>query len=156
MRCTTAESKAGAIYGITHQSHRLFRYEPGADKLEMLGGNWLAGSYTAVCVLSPDERFVYYLPGAHGGAFKDGTPVVQYEVATGRRKCLAFLAPAIESQCGYVPAGTYGIKLSADGGTLFANLNGHPADRFRPASMKPNGFGLCAFVALEIPASERV
>jgi glycerophosphoryl diester phosphodiesterase len=42
-----------------------------------------------VVELSPDGRYPYYLPGAHGGAFRTGTEVVQYEVATGRRKVLA-------------------------------------------------------------------
>lgn len=155
MRCSTVESKTGFIYGITHQTNELFRYHVGRDELQMLGMNWLTGLYTAVCVLSPDERFVYYLPGAHGQAFKDGTPVVQYDVATGRRKVLAFLANVFEHDCGYVPGGTYGIKLSADGQTLFANLNGHAPDSVRPAFMKTKGFGLCAFAAIHIPASER-
>lgn len=155
MRCSTAETKQGEIYGITHKTNQLFRYRPADDKLELLGPNWLAGSYTAVCVLSPDERFVYYLPGAHGGAFKDGTPVVQYEIATGQRKVLAFLAAACEKELDYVPAGTYGIKISADGSTLYVNFNGHPADPLRPEKMKPIGFGLTAFGAIQIPATER-
>lgn len=154
MRCSTVESKSGFVYGITHQTNQLFRYHAGRDELEMLGPNWLTGMYTAVCVLSPDERFVYYLPGAHGQAFKEGTPVIQYEIAAGRQKVLAFLADAFEAECGYVPGGTYGIKLSADGRTLFANLNGHAPDGVRPASMKTKGFGLCAFAAIEIPAAE--
>ncbi len=155
MRCSTAESRAGVIFGITHKTHQLFRYESGADELVLLGPNWLAGSYTAVCVLSPDERFVYYLPGAHGSAFRDGTPVIQYDIAAGRRKVVAFLAEGIERECGYVPGGTYGIKLSPDGGTLYVNFNGHAAEAVRPPHMKPNGFGLCAFAAIHIPASER-
>ena len=106
-------------------------------------------------VLSPDERFLYYVPGAHGRAFRYGTPVVQYEIATGRRKVLAFLAEAFEQEYGYVPAGTYGVKLSADGSTLYVNFNGHAADSIRPAHMRPNGFGLCAFAAIHIPESER-
>lgn len=155
MRCSTRESRDGFLYGITHKTNQLFRYSASSDQLTPLGPNWLAGSYTAVCDLSPDERFVYYLPGSHGGAFRDGTPVVQYEIATGRRKVLAFLAETLDRQCGYVPAGTYGIKISRDGGTLYVNFNGHAADRLRPATMKPNGFGLVAFAAIQIPASER-
>jgi sugar lactone lactonase YvrE len=155
MRCSTAETKQGEIYGITHKTTLLFRYRPASDELTLLGPSWLSGSYTAVCVLSPDERFVYYLPGAHGGAFKDGTPVVQYEIATGQRKVLAFLAAACEKELNYVPAGTYGIKISADGGTLYVNFNGHPADAIRPANIKPIGFGLTAFAAIQIPPSER-
>jgi hypothetical protein len=155
MRCATRESKDGAIYGVTHKTNQLFRYRPAEDELTLLGPSWLAGSYTTVCELSSDERFLYYLPGAHGGAFRDGTPVIQYDIAAGRQKVLAFLAPAIEEAYGYVPAGTYGAKISADGGTLYVNFNGHAADAIRPAHMKPIGFGLCAFAAIQIPASER-
>jgi Zn-dependent M28 family amino/carboxypeptidase len=155
MRSSTRESKDGWVYGTAHGSGQLFRYSPSRDKLEMLGPAWLAGDYVTVVELSPDERYLYYLPGAHGGAIKTGTPVVQYEVATGRRKVLAFLAAAFEEEYDYVPAGTYGMKVSADGGTLYVNFNGHAGGRTRPAHMKPNGFGLCAFAAVHVPASER-
>ncbi len=155
MRASTRESKDGWIYGITHQTNELFRYQPANDKLEMLGFGWLSGSYTAVTDLSPDDRYVYYLPGAHGGAFKDGTPVVQYEIATGKRKVLAFLAPAFEKEYDYVPAGTYGMKISGDGSTLYVNFNGHAGEKTRPKAMKPIGFGLCGFAAIHIPESER-
>jgi hypothetical protein len=47
------------------------------------------------------------------------------------------------------------VKLSADGGVLVVNFNGHAADAIRPQHMKPNGFGLTAFAAIHIPASER-
>jgi hypothetical protein len=121
----------------------------------MLGPDWLVGEYTTVCVLSPDERFLYYLPGAHGGAYRIGTPVVQYDIAKKQRKVLAFLSEAFETRYDYVPAGTYGVKLSADGSTLYVNLNGHAADSIRPKTMKTKGFGLTAFAAIHIPASER-
>ena len=155
MRSSTRESRDGWIYGTTHRSGQLFRYSPSRDQLEMLGPAWLSGDYVTVVELSPDEKYLYFLPGAHGGAFKSGTPVIQYEIATGRRKVLAFLAGAFEGAYDYVPAGTYGMKVSADGGTLYVNFNGHAGDRLRPAHMKPNGFGLCAFAAIHIPESER-
>jgi hypothetical protein len=155
MRTSTRESKDGWIYGITHQTNEFFKYRPADDKLELLGPAWLSGSYTAACELSPDERLFYFLPGAHGGAFKDGTPVVQYEIATGKRKVLAFLASAFEKEYDYVPAGTYGMKVSADGATLYVNFNGHAGEKSRPKQMKPNGFGLCGFAAIHIPKTER-
>lgn len=155
MRSSTLESKDGAIYGTTHGTGQLFRYRPSKDDLTLLGPNWLRGEYVTVSMLSPDERFVYYLPGAHGGAFRYGTPVIQYEIANGRRKVIAFLAAAIEQAQGYVPAGTYGAKLSADGATLYVNFNGHAADRLRPKKMRADGFGLCAFAAIHIPRTER-
>jgi hypothetical protein len=155
MRSSTRQAKDGWSYGTTHKTGELFRYHSAEDRLELLGPAWLSGTYVTVAELSPDERFVYYLPGAHGGAFKDGTPVVQYEVATGKRKVLGFLVAAFEKEYDYVPAGTYGMKVSVDGGTLYVNFNGHAGDRTRPAKMRPNGFGLCGFAAIHIPESER-
>lgn len=155
IRSSTPESKAGHIYGTTQGSGQLFRYTPAKDDLTMLGPSWMKGDYVTVCVLSPDEKFVYYLPGAHGKATQTGTPVIQYEIATGKRKVLAFLAKGFEQEIDYVPAGTYGVKLSGDGSTLYVNFNGHPGDRTRPKTMKPIGFGLCGFAAIHIPESER-
>jgi len=155
MRSSTLESRDGAIFGTTHQAGQLFRYRPARDELDILGPAWLRGDYVTVCVLSPDERFVYYLPGAHGQATRSGTPVIQYEIASGRRKVIVFLARAFEEAHDYVPAGTYGVKISADGGTLYVNFNGHAADRIRPRAMRPNGFGLTGFAAIHIPRMER-
>lgn len=155
MRCATRESRDGYVYGVSHKTNQLFRYSPAKDELKLLGPSWLAGEYTADCELSPDEKFIYYLPGAHGRAWQSGTPVIQYEIATGRRKVLAFLAPAFEKEHEYLPAGTYGIKLSDEGDTLYVNFNGHPADNVRPAKMKPIGFGLTSFAAIHIPQAER-
>lgn len=155
MRSSTRQAKDGSIYGTTHGSGQLFRYRPGPDQLTMLGPAWLRGDYVTVAELSPDERFVYYLPGAHGGAFRTGTPVLQYDLARGRLKVLAFLAAECERALSYVPAGTYGMKISADGGTLYVNFNGHAVDRLRPKHLRADGFGLCGFAAIHIPASER-
>jgi sugar lactone lactonase YvrE len=154
MRASTAESKDGWIYGCTHTPGHLFRYSPTKDVLEMLGPDFLHGEYTTVCVLSPDERFVYYMPGAHGRAYRFGTPLVQYEIATGIRKVIAFLAEPLESACGYVPGGTYGVKISADGSTIYANLNGHPAAS-SAIKTKDLGFGLTSFAVIHIPPTER-
>ena len=155
MRASTRETKDGWIYGTTHSTNQLFRYRPTDDKLELLGPVWLSGSYTAVIELSPDEKYLYYLPGSHGGAFKDGTPVIQYDIAAGKQKVLAFLAPAFDKEHDYVPAGTYGLKISPDGGSLYVNFNGHPGDKNRPKNMKPIGFGLTSFAQIDIPKSER-
>jgi hypothetical protein len=155
MRASTRQSSRGDIFGATYKTNQLFRYRPDEKKVEMLGPTWGTGEYTTVMVLATDERFVYYLPGAHGKAWQYGTPVVQYEIATGTRKVLAFLAPALEEKIKYVPGGTYGVKLSKDGATLYVNFNGHAADEIRPANMRPIGFGLCSFAAIHIPASER-
>lgn len=155
MRSSTHESRDGVLFGTTQTAGQLFRYRPAKDDLSILGPAWLRADYVTVSILSPDERFVYYLPGAHGQATRSGTPVIQYDIAADRRKVIAFLAAPIEAAHGYVPAGTYGAKLNRDGSTLYVNFNGHPIDKLRPKHLRPNGFGLCSFAAIHIPAGER-
>jgi hypothetical protein len=156
MRSATSEGPDGFIYGTTSGAGRLFRYSPANDTLELLGPDFLTGNYTTVMVRSPDEKYLYYLPGAHGGATKIGTPVVQYEIATGKRKVIAFLRDALQEKARYTPGGSYGVKLSADGSTLYANLNGHATDpAVRHPKMRENSFGLTGFVAIHIPEEER-
>lgn len=159
MRSSTAESADGWIYGTTFGgkgvAQSLFRFAPATEQLEMLGPNFLNGDYTTVSVLSTDGRYVYFLPGAHGSSLKIGTPVVQYDVKTRTRKVLAFLQEPVRKRTGYVPCGSYGVKLSADNATLFVNFNGHGDEGVRLPPMKATGFGLTAFAAIHIPASER-
>ena len=133
---------------------QIFRYMPAKDELKLLGPAWQTGGYVTVTELSPDERFAYYLPGAHGQAFRQGTPVIQYEIASGKRKVIAFLANAFIREHDYAPAGTYGVKISADGGTLFVNFNGHPTKN-APKHLRTDGFGLTSFAAIHVPKSER-
>ncbi len=148
MRSSTRESIDGHIYGVA--GGKLFRFTPATRELRQLGSEFLTGNYTTVCVLSPDERFLYYMPGAHGGAKDIGTPAVQYEIKTGQRKVIAFVREPFEKKYAYVPAGSYGVKMSADGSTLYVNFNGSQA----PPRQQP-GFGLTSFAAIHIPKSER-
>jgi hypothetical protein len=154
IRSSTRESKAGCIYGTT-MGHQLFRYRPASDELTILGSNFLEkGEYITVCDLSPDEKYVYYLPGGHGSASHWGTPVVQYDIASGRQKALAFLFAPMVKVFNYAPGGTYGVKISGDGATLYIGFNGSPAGDSKPKGMA-GGFGLTSFAAVHIPASER-
>ncbi len=154
MRSSTRESRDGHLFGTAHQVGNLWRYHVARDTMTTLGPAWLTGDYITVTELSPDERFLYYLPGAHGQASRSGTPVIQYDIAKGQRKVIAFLARAFEQAHDYVPGGTYGVKISADGSTLYVNFNGHPAKNL-PKHLRANGFGLCAFAAIQIPRAER-
>jgi len=155
LRSSTHESKAGYIYGTT-MAGELFRYLPVRDELSILGSNFLVkGEYITVCDLSPDEKYVYYLPGAHGSAGFSGTPVIQYNVATGIQKVLAFLSEPMTKAFNYAPGGTYGVKISKDGSRLYVGLNGSPPDALRPKGLG-RGFGLTSFAVIYIPAKERM
>lgn len=158
MRCSTDQSKRGDIYGVTvpdgmkTKDFNLFRYSPKADKLELLGKEFTIGHYTTVCVLSPDEKYVYYIPGA------PGFPVVQYNIAKNQRKVIGFLGDEIENRTKHVLGSVFGLKMSADGSTLFAHTNGlsYPGDK--PATEAERGkvgWTTVSFVAIHIPKSER-
>ncbi len=151
VRCASEETSDGYIYGVTHGTAQLFRYSVPRDELRFLGPVFLTGGYTTVIELSPDERYLYYLPGAHGRAQQVGTPVVRYERATGKRVVVAFLADYCQHTFGYVPGGTYGMKLSADGRTIYVNFNGHAVEELRPKHLKTDGFGLTSFAAIHLP-----
>ena len=152
MRSSTRESTDGHIYGNSMDTNQLFRFTPATHEFKQLGHEFLSGNYTTVCVLSPDERFLYYMPGAHGGARDIGTPVLQYEIATGQRKVIAFMREAFEKLHSYVPSGSYGVKMSADGSTLYVNFNGSHV----PVPQRHQlAFGLTSFAAIHIPESER-
>lgn len=153
-RSSTHETKDGFIYGTTMDGE-LFKYSPSKDELTLLGSNFLdKGEYITVSVLSPDEKYLYYLPGAHGSAGFSGTPVIQYNIAEGRQKAIAFLSEPMVKAFNYAPGGTYGVKISHDGSALYIGLNGSLAGEAKPKEHE-NGFGLTSFAVVHIPAEER-
>jgi hypothetical protein len=154
IRSSTRETKDGYVYGTT-MAGELFKYAPAKDELTLLGSNFLSkGEYITVCDLSPDEKYIYYLPGAHGSAGFSGTPVIQYDIAKGQQKVIAFLSDPMTKAFNYNPGGTYGVKVSNDGSKLYVGLNGSPPDALRPKGLG-KGFGLTSFAVINIPASER-
>ncbi len=153
-RSSTIESKEGYIYGST-MGGEIFRYSPSKDEVKILGSNFLVdGEYITVCDLSPDEKYVYYLPGAHGSAGFSGTPVIQYDINKGEQKAIAFLHEPMNKAWNYAPGGTYGMKISKDGTKLYIGLNGAPSESLRPKGLH-QGFGLTSFAIIHIPSQER-
>ncbi|MEO6053785.1 MAG: hypothetical protein ABIP97_07235 [Chthoniobacterales bacterium] len=154
MRSSTPETANGYIYGTTTSGGQLFRYSPSKNEVTILGKNFAEGDYTPVTILSPDEKFLYFVPGGHGPGIDVDTPLVQYNIATGERKVIAFLKTSIAKATNYAPSGTFGAKISADGSTIFINSNGSLEEEANPPKSSP-GFGLTGIEAVHIPASER-
>jgi hypothetical protein len=149
LRAASHATSAGLIYGITHAG-RLFEFNPAKQSIKDLGPNFLSGEYTAVLLLSPDEKFLYYAPGSHGSSVKVGTPLIQYDIAKGSRKVIAFLGPGLRKN-GYCIAGNYNLQIDSKGANIYAVFNGA---RIATGKNQPT-FGLPAFVKITIPASER-
>jgi hypothetical protein len=140
-------AKDGTCYGMT-AAGRLFAFDPKTENVKDLGPNILGGDYTAVMAISPDDKYLYYAPGAHGSGKKHGAAVVQYEIATGRRKAIAFLQQPLLDQLKWQIGGTYNLQLDSKGETLYCTFNGsQPGAR--------SAFGVPAAVMVHIPPSER-
>jgi hypothetical protein len=151
LRSSSRADRNGIIYGMTHAG-QLFAFDPKAETITDLGPNFRDGYYCAHCVLSPDDKYLYYAPGSHGSGVSAGVPVVQYDIAAKRRKVLAFLGPVMRERIAYNIGGTFNLTITADGGTLLATFNGGPYD---PAARKELAFGRPSIVMIEIPKSER-
>ena len=55
----------------------LYKFYPDEDRVEDLGLCWSGKyRYTTSLAMSPDEKYVYYFPAAHGKAYLEGAPLV--------------------------------------------------------------------------------
>ena len=123
----------------------------------MLMGETAVGNETYIATLDRDpqtERYLYYVPGAHGGGWRDNAPLIQYDVRTRTRKVIAFLFPACFDRTGYITMGTYGLAVSKDGARVFITWNGHQGTD-RESIGRRTRFNTCALTVVHIPESER-
>ncbi|RYZ51090.1 MAG: hypothetical protein EOP49_12500 [Sphingobacteriales bacterium] len=151
VRACTEETKNGIVYGFTQDNTNLWAFDTRKEKLSTIGPAMVGiHSYVTSVDLDPvTERYLYYVPGAHGGADVDGTPVVQYDLKTKTRKVIAFLSEFYREKYQYTPDGTFSTAISADGSMLYVTWNG-----FRVSPAK--GWNTTAIMAISIPKSERL
>lgn len=91
LRSATQETPQGIVYTVDHDN--LWAFDVKTEKVTPLGP-CVAGEKTYTTSIDADPktgRYLYYVAGAHGGADKDGSPLVQYDVKTRTRKVIAFL-----------------------------------------------------------------
>lgn len=152
LRAATAETPDGLVYTIDRD--RLWSFDVKSETAKALGSTAVATQdYTTSLDADPTGRYLYYIPGAHGGAERDGTPIVQYDTRTHTRKILCFLHPTVEKHTGYIPIGSFGYAVSEDGGRLFVTWNGAHEVRDRSGRVP---FRSVAMTVVEIPESERL
>lgn len=151
LRAASGETPQGIIYTV--DGDELWAFDVKTEKAESLGSSVVATKdYITSLDADPTGRYLYYIPGAHGGAEDDGTPIVQYDVRSRSKKVICFLHPTLGKATGYIPIGSFSSALSADGGTLFVTWNGaHEV----PEKSKRVPFQSVAMTAIEIPESER-
>lgn len=149
VRSATRETPQGIVYGTSETRADLWAFNVRTGELKQLG-NAAVGKqeYIASIEADPSGRYLYYVPGAHGGAVGDGTPVVQFDLKTGKRKVLAFLHDLIWDKYSYALDGSFGSALDERGERLFISWDGYRRGH-------PRGTESAAITVLHIPAEER-
>ena len=152
VRAATEETADGLVYTVSTGQRSgdasLWRFNTRTETAEEIGGI-AVGSQAYVASLDVDStgRYLYYVPGAHGGGPNDGSPLVQYDVKTGTKKVIAFLYPYYQDKYGFTPKGTYSTAISADGDKVFITWN---------ISRGTRAWDCCGLAVVHVPASERL
>ena len=155
MRAQTRQRGPDGLFWCSTSSGQLFTFDPAKEEIVDKGVNWPGFQrYTCSMDRSPGGRYVYYLPGAHGRGYLDGSPVIQLDTKTGVRKVLAFMFPYYLEKYGYTHGGTFSIKLDDKGERLFILWNGAFVEHVE--GKNSDTFGQCSVTVVNIPASERV
>lgn len=155
LRAATQESRTGKVYTVDGDA--LWEFDTRSEQVRALGPTKV-GSQTYIASIDLDpktERYLYYVPGAHGGGERDGSPLIQYDLKTRTRKIIAFLRDPIHRKFGYIPQGTYGTAVSPEGDRVYITWNGN-----RGTAVGAQGgrirFNTCALTVVHVPAAERI
>ena len=150
LRAATQETPQGFVYTVSKDAEAtLWSFNTKTEQIKQLGSAAVGKqTYIATLDVDPTGRYLYYVPGAHGGGAGEGTPVVQFDVKTGKKKVIAFMHPFYQARYGYVPDGTFGSAVAPSGDKLYITWNG-----IRNGTLK--GWDACALTVIHIPESER-
>jgi sugar lactone lactonase YvrE len=125
LRAATPPAPDGTVYLATEEPEVLLALEPDGTLREL---GELRG-YTASLALSPEGDRLWYVPGAHGDAPEQGTPLVEVDTATGDERVVVELDPLAREALDLTLGGTYNIAVAPDGTTLHIGFNAAPAGR---------------------------
>lgn len=151
LRACTIETPEGFVYTV--DGDHLWEFNTRTETARHLGPTAVGTQdYIATIDIDPATwRYLYYIPGAHGGSHKDGSPLVQYDLHTQARKVLAFLHPAVYESTGYTCMGTYGLAVSPSGERVYVTWNGNQGGVQRGQLR----FNTCALTVIHVPEVER-
>lgn len=152
VRAATRETPQGIVYTVSQGQGEaaettVFAFDTKTEKIEKLGPAAVGSQqYVAAVSADPTGRYLYYVPGAHGGSERDGSAVVQFDTKTRSRKVIAFLHPFYQEKYGLVPKGTYGLAVDPNGERLYITWN---------VSRGSRAWDCCGVTTVHIPESER-
>ena len=138
------------VYGTSHRSADIWGFDVRSETFAPIGpGAVGTQGYVTAMHVDPSGRYLYYIPGAHGGSSKDGTPVVQYDLKFKKRKVLAFLYAYYLKKLKYNLEGTFCSVLGPKGEKLYVSWDGWREGHSRRSAESS------ALTVIHIPASER-
>jgi hypothetical protein len=151
LRAATQETPQGFVYTVSQGRKgvdaTLYAFNTKTEEVQRLGSAAVGTqSYIASLDADPTGRYLYYIPGAHGGSDTDGSPVVQFDVKTKQTKVIAFLHPFYKDKVGCALKGTYSSAIDATGKTLTITWNANRGSR---------AWDTCALTVVHIPEAER-
>ena len=128
IRAASDETKDGFVYTVSEgkagKAPEIYAFNTKTEQAESLGPASVGSQgYIASLDVDPTGRYLYYVPGAHGGSDKDGGAVVQFDVKTRTRKVLAFLSPLFAQKYGNTLKGTYSTAIDPAGDKLYITWN---------------------------------
>ncbi|HUG92633.1 MAG TPA: hypothetical protein VML55_17465 [Planctomycetaceae bacterium] len=151
VRSATQETPDGFVYTVSlgqrSADANVWSFNTRTEEIRKIG-TAAVGTQAYVASIDVDTRgrYLYYVPGAHGGSERDGSPVVQFDVKTGRKKVIAFLEPFYTGTYGLTLKGTYSTAVDPAGDKLYITWN---------VSRGSRAWDCCGLTVVHLPASER-
>ncbi len=151
LRSATQETPQGIVYTISSGQGKgdavLWSFDTKTEKPQLIGPASVGSqAYVASLDADPTGRYLYYVPGAHGGSEQDHAAVVQYDVQKRTKKVIACLGPYYQEKLGCTLKGTYSTAVDPKGDKLYITWN---------ASRSSKVWDCCALTVIHIPESER-
>ncbi len=151
LRAATQETPQGIVYTVSKGARGgdadLYAFNTKTEKVEKLGSAAVgSASYITSLDADPTGRYLYYIPGAHGGSERDGSAVVQFDTKTKQKKVIAFLHPYIKDKYGATLVGTFSSAVDPKGDKLYVTWNVNRGGK---------AWDCCALTVIHIPESER-
>ena len=152
IRAATAETPPGLIYAVSYGKKdvgsTLAAFNVKTERIEEMGSVAVGvNQYVAAIAADPSGRYLYYVPGAHGGSEADNSAIVQFDTKLRTRKVIACLHPYFQQHCGCTLKGTYTAVLDERGERLFVTWN---------ISRGSKAWDCCGLTVIHIPETERL
>jgi len=152
IRAATEETPQNIVYTVSQgqkgNPSTLYAFNTKTEQITTLGPAAVGvNEYVASLKADPTGRYLYYVPGAHGGSDADNSAVVQFDIQTKKRKVIAFLKPYFEHHFACIPRGTYAVAIDDKGEALYITWN---ISRGRKA------WDCCGLAVVHIPKEERL